>query len=115
MTPRYFSCRLTKGGPIVAVKMLFAGPIVEGEEQDRSPRWQVLVDTEETARAVHEITDSGIPVEVDGRILRSIQPIDEPEYRYLTARGAWAQEHSPYHPSAAPQEAIDLRAMKSLF
>lgn len=115
MTSRYYSARLTKGGPIVGVKLVHCGPILHGEEQDRSPRWQALVDTEQTGRYVWQFSTAGWPVEADGCSLRVIAEIDEPEYLFLTARGAWAQEHSPYHIAAAPREAVDLRKLPALF
>lgn len=52
--------------------------------------------------------DDGIPVEVDGVTLRSIEAVPETEYRFLMAHAAWAHEHAPEHPRASPREPVDF-------
>lgn len=115
MTPRFYSARLTKTGPIVGVKLFYGPPIVHGEELDRSHRLQCLVDLDPDGCFCWQLDARGAPVDVDGHTLRQVTPIDETEYRFLTARADWAQQWSPQHPSAKPRKAIDLRNMRSLF
>ncbi|HKV14536.1 MAG TPA: hypothetical protein VJQ81_05800, partial [Reyranella sp.] len=40
----YYTTRLIRGGLRVPVRIWFGAPIIDGEEQDRSPRWCVEVD-----------------------------------------------------------------------
>lgn len=107
MIERFFRARLVKGGPAVGVRMFDGPPILDGEELDRSPRLQVLVDNESTSRAVLMLGDDGIPVEVDGVTLRSIEAVPEAEYRFLAAHTAWAHEHAPDHAKASPRKPVD--------
>lgn len=111
----YYSARLTRGGPLVGVHVWFGPPLIDGEEMDRSPRWQALIDTETTGRPVHQFADDGAPLDVDGVTLREPAPINEALYRFLIERARWAQKHAPHHPSASPRDAIDLRGLRSLF
>ncbi|HVY51877.1 MAG TPA: hypothetical protein VHA07_10005 [Devosia sp.] len=113
--PRYYSARLVKSGPIVGVKLFFGAPVIDGEELDRSPRLQCLVDTETSGRYVWQLDDRGAPLDVEGCMLRQVTPIDEAEYRFLTARAQWAAEHKPEHIAAAPQRRIDLTKMPGIF
>jgi hypothetical protein len=115
MTPAYFSARLAKAGPLVGVRLVFSGPVVGGETMDRSPRFQVLIDTEQDGRLVLQFADGGVPLEVDGRTLRECRAINEAEYQFLIARGAWAQEHAVEHPNASPREGVDFNAMQPIF
>lgn len=105
---RFFRARLVKGGPAIGVRMFVGPPIIDGEELDRSPRLQVVVDHETTSRAVLMLGDGDIPVEIDGVTLRSIEPVTEAEYRFLAAHSAWARDHAPDHPKASPRKAVDF-------
>lgn len=111
MIVRFFRARLVKGGPAIGVRMFVGPPIVDGEELDRSPRLQVMVDVEATSRAVLMLGTGDIPVEIDGVTLRSIEPVTEAEYRYLVAHRAWASDHAPNHPKAQPRKAVDWSTM----
>lgn len=106
--PRFFRARLVRGGPAVGVRMFVGPPIVDGEEIDRSPRLQVLIAHETTARAVLMLGDGDTPVEIDGVTLRSIEPVTEAEYRFLIAHAGWAREHAPDHPKADPRKPVDF-------
>lgn len=111
MSPRYYRARIAKDGPFVGVKCWEGAPFVDGEELDRSPRLQALVHTEKTARAILQLGDEGVPVEVHGLTLRNIEPIQEHEYRYLVAHAAWAEEHKPDHPHADARTAVDFHKL----
>lgn len=106
--PRYFSARLAKGGPAIGVKMWHGEPLVNGDTLDRSPRLQVTIAAETTGRAVTMTGVDGVPVEVEGAMLRALEPITEAEWRYLVAHQAWAEEHAPHHPKAEPRQAVDF-------
>lgn len=103
----YWRAKLVKDGPWIGVKTVFGPPIVEGEELDRSPRWQALVRTETTGRAV--LYGDECPIEVEGIGLRNLERITEQEWRYLVDHAAWSTTHAPHLPDAAPKVKIDKR------
>lgn len=105
---RFFRARLVKGGPFIGIRLFVGPPVIDGEELDRSPRLQVMVDNETTSRAVLMLGSGDIPVEIDGVMLRSIEAVTEAEYRFLVAHRAWASDHAPDHPKANPREAVDF-------
>lgn len=109
--PRFYRARLAKRGPFIGVKVWRGPPLIDGEEVDRSPRWQVLVDADTTGRAVLMFGDGDIPIEVDGVTLRSIEPTDEADYRFLVADSAHAREWRPDHPKASPRQAVDFNRL----
>lgn len=108
----YWKARLVAHGPWVGVKTWYGPAIIDGEEQDRSHRWQAIVRNETTSRAI--LMGDEIPIEVDGVFLRSITKIDRAEYEYLVAHSKWASEHAPHLPDAAPKVKINKRG-KSVF
>ncbi len=105
----YWRAKLIKDGPWIGVKTFFGPPLVDGEELDRSPRWQAKVRNETSGRAI--LFGDNCPIEVDGKnmTLRNIERIEEPEYRYLVAHSDWATKHAPDQPDAAPRTKIDKR------
>lgn len=113
MTKHFYRARFVKDGPYVGVMTWFGPPMIDGEEIDRSPRWQALVRTETTARAI--LMGDALPIEVDGVALRNIETIAEPEYRYLVAHADYSTKFAPQQPDAAPKTAIDIRSMPSIF
>lgn len=114
MTVRhYYRARLIKDGPFVGVVTFFGPPLIDGEEVDRSPRWQARIHTEKTARAI--LMGDELPIEVDGVGLRNIEKIDEDEYRYLVAHAGWAEQHAPDHPTVSPKKAIDFHTLPPRF
>lgn len=113
MTQRhYYRARLVSGGPYVGVQVWHGPPLIDGEEQDRSPRWQCLVGTEKTARAI--LMGDAVPIEVDGALLRSLEGIPQHEYEFLVAHAGWAETNAPQHPHATPRRKIDLKNLPSL-
>ena len=111
--PRYYRARLAKLGPFVGVKVWHGAPFIDGDDVDRSPRWQALVSTETTARAV--LMGEHLPVEVDGVTLRNLEPIAEHEYRFMVADAAHARDWRPDHPKAEPRKAVDYHSLKPRF
>jgi hypothetical protein len=105
---RYYRARLAKAGPFVAVKVWYGQPVIDGEEVDRSPRWQALVDTETTGRAVLMFGENDVPVEVDGVTLRALEPTTESEWRFLVADSQHAKQYRPNDPKASPRRAVDF-------
>ena len=103
----YWQCRLVTGGPPVGLVTWHGPPLVDGEELDRSPRWQCRMMDEPTGRAI--FMGDEIPIDIDGLSIRNLEKIDEPAYRYLVDHGAWAKAHAPHHPSAQPRRKIDKR------
>lgn len=108
----HYRARLAKGGPFVGVRVIYDGPMVDGEIMDRSPRYQAIVGNERDGRA---ITQGGpMPIEVDGITLRSVEQITEAEHRYLLAHQEWAAA-SGSHPRARPREAVDFNTLPMRF
>lgn len=108
----YWKARLVKDGPWVGVKTWYGAPIFDGEEQDRSHRWQAMVGTETSSRLI--LMGDQTPIEVDGIGLRSITKIDAAEYQYLVTHAQWAAKHARHLPDAAPRRSINKRG-KSVF
>lgn len=114
MTERhYWKCRLVAKGPHVGVVTWFGAPLIDGEELDRHYRWNALVRQETTSRAI--LMGAPCPIEVDGVFLRNIEPISETDYRLMTAISAWATQHRPDRPEAAPKTAIDWNKTTPIF
>lgn len=109
----YWRCRLVQKGPWVGVRSWFGPPVIDGEEQDRSPRWQCIVRTEKTARAI--LFGDACPIECDGIMLRNLERISEADYRYMIAHSEWATHHRPDLPDAAPTQAIDWNRRKPVW
>lgn len=106
MIERFWRAKLIKDGPFIGVCTFFAGPLVDGEILDRSPRWQAIVADETFARVIL-MGENGCPIEVDGKFLRNIEGVREPEYRHLIAHAAWAKQYAPHLPDARPEKPID--------
>jgi hypothetical protein len=113
VTRHYYRARLVGAGPYVGVMVWRGLPFVDGEEVDRSPRWQALVGTEKTARAI--LMGDELPIEVDGVTLRNLERISEQDYQYLVAHADWAKQHAPSMPDASPRQKVDLKRMPSIF
>lgn len=103
----FYRARLVKGGPFIGVMAFLGGPLVDGEELDRSPRWQALVRTEKNGRVI--LMGDAVPIDIEGVMLRNLEAIPESEYRFLVAHAEWATAAAPHHPDAAPRVAIDRR------
>ena len=113
MTQRYYRARLVGAGPFVPVKVWHGLPFIDGEEVDRSPRWQALVGLETTGRAI--LMGDDVPVEVEGCTLRNLEPIAEHDYRFMVDHQRWAQVADPAHPKANPKRAINFNTVKLPF
>lgn len=103
----WYAMRLVKGGPMVSVRIWFGLPIIDGEEQDRSPRWCVEIDGKTTWRG--EL----IPI-AKAWPWCAKDPIAEADYRFMTSLTEWAVRHMASHPAASPRTPIDRRG-KSVF
>lgn len=102
--PGFYRMKRVRGGVWCAVR-IWHGPPHDpdtGEELDRSWRWQATLD--------------GEPVEL--RVVWPYcarEPIDQTEHDYLVSLRAWAVEHAPETPEAAPRQRVDLDSMKPPF
>lgn len=112
MTAIHYRARLTKGGPFIGVRVFFGGPIVDGEEQDRSPRYQAVIGNECDGRMI--LQGGPVPIEVDGVTLRSVEQISADEHAYLLAHQEWAMAGGN-HPRARPREAVDFNSLPMRF
>lgn len=110
---RFFRARIVKAGPFVPVMVWRGPPLVDGDELDRSPRWQALVGAETTARAI--LMGDHLPIEVDGVTLRNLEPIAEYEYRFMVADAEHARDWRPSDPKASPKKAIDFHTLPPRF
>ena len=114
----HYAMPLVKGGLAVPIRIWFGQPVIDGEEQDRSPRWCVEVDGQPERWEADE--ETGYRCRVPRDVFEvwpycARQPISEREYRFLLKRAAWAREHAPHHPAANPRERIDVRALPPAF
>jgi hypothetical protein len=106
----YFKVRKINGGMWVAARFWFGQPIIDGEQQDRSPRWCVEVD----GKTCRPDRQAGHRVPLDALDVwpwAAGHPISRHEYGFLRKRAAWARKHAPEHPAANPREPIDLRKL----
>ena len=101
----YWRAKFAKGGPYVGVMTWCGPPVIDGEELDRSPRWQALVRNETNPRAI--LMGDQIPIEVEGIQLRSIEATTKADYEFMVAHSAYATVHRPDLPDASPSQAID--------
>lgn len=114
----FYATTLVKHGPRVPVRIWFGPPVINGEELDRSPRWNVEADGR-TDRW-EEDTDADyrcrVSIEVD-RFWPYVarEPITATEYAYLARHSAWAKEHQPNHPKASPYKAVDFNTLPMRF
>lgn len=109
----FYRTRLINGALWVGVMVWWGRTIVDGETQDRAPRWCVAVNGR-TDKLDHE---AGCHVPLDAYDVWPWccgQPISHREFAFLKRRAAWARRHAPDHPAANPRERIDLRKMKPL-
>lgn len=110
-----YATRLVANGIDVAVRIWFGQPIIDGEVQDRSPRWCAEIDGQ-----TDKVDDFGCRVPLDlfedgiwpDRIGRRI---DQKEFDFLRRRARWAREHAPAHPAANPREPVDVAQLPALF
>ena len=110
----FYAMRLVKGAIAVPVMIWHGAPVIEGERQDRSPRWCAAIN----GRSCRFDKEQGCRVPLDvyeawpncsGRRIRAR------EYAFMRRRTRWAQRHAPTHPAATPYERIDLRQLPPRF
>lgn len=110
----YWKCRLVSAGPFVPVKTWFGAPLVDGEELDRSHRWQALVRLETSSRAI--LFGDETPIEVEGmRSMRGLERITESDYAYMLRHADYSTKHKPENHDAAPYTPIDWNKSKPIF
>lgn len=112
-----YQTRLVKGGPWVPVMLYFGLPIIGGEEQDRGPRWCVVVDGATDELEVDR--DAGYRCRVAIRVDRywpycGREPIGLADYHYMVDFARWAKVHAPHLPQASPRSPVKLDQMKPI-
>lgn len=109
----FYRTRLIKDGPEVGVRLWWGQPVIDGETQDRAPRWCIEVNGETDyveKDPEHPEYRCRVPLDVSrywpwcGK-----NKITEAEYRYLVEHSKWAREHAPHLPDAQPRKKIDKR------
>lgn len=110
----HYAIKLVRGGHRVACRIWFGQPVIDGEVQDRSPRWCVEID----GRTDRFDKEQGcrVPLELERAWpFCAKDPITVAEYRHLLRRAEWAREHAPEHPAANPRKQVDFHAIKPPF
>lgn len=110
----HYATRLTRGGPRVPVRIWFGQPIIDGELQDRSPRWCVEIDGKTDRVVKDEETGAFCTVPLDVEMAWPFcarDPVKPHEYRFLVSDAEHAREHRPEHPKANPRQAVDFNTI----
>lgn len=100
----FYRFRMRSGGALCGVRIWHGAPLdpVTGEELDRSPRWQALVNDD--------------PVEIERVWPRcAADPITDAEYRHYCRTQTWAQQHAPDSALADPRRKADPLTTPLLF
>lgn len=100
----YYRTRLRSGGVYCGVRIWHGAPLdpVTGEELDRSPRWQALV--------------NGEPVLIERVWPRcAADRISEADYRHYCRTQDWAREHAPDTGLADPTKRLDPLTTPMMF
>lgn len=109
----FYATRLVRGGIEVACMVWFGQPVIEGERQDRSPRWCIAIDGRSCRR---EKEDHEYRAPLDALDYWPLaRRITASEYAFMRRRAKWAREHAPDHPAAKPYQRIDLAALPPRF
>jgi len=105
----FYAMRLVKNGPRVAVRIWYGQPIIDGEPQDRSPRYCVAIDGR-TTDAAGELfhVEQAWP-------FCAKEPIGAGTYHFMVAHAQWARSHNIDHPKAQPRRAVDFHTLKVRF
>lgn len=108
----FYATRLARGGIEVACMVWFGAPVIDGERQDRAPRWCIAID----GRADRLDKEQQARVPLDAHDYWPLnRRISHSEYAFLRRRARWAREHAPDHPAANPYTRIDLGALPPRF
>lgn len=116
--PGYYATRLVRGGPRVAVRIWFGQPIIDGEEQDRSPRWCVEIDGRTDKWEIDRDAGYRCRVQIDADVAWPYcakEPITQAEYRFLVADAAHARDWRPDDPKTEPRKAVDFNTLPMRF
>lgn len=117
-TPGTYAIRMVRDGPLVAVRIWFGPPVIQGEEQDRSPRWCAEIDgfTDYPQRDRTTGATCRVPFDIE-RVWPwcAKHPIDQATYEYMVARSSWARRHNRENPAAKPRDAIDFTSLATPF
>lgn len=113
----YYRARLTKGGPWVGVQVYWGVPEINGEPQDRAPRWCIRVDGATDEIEIDRST--GYRCRVALNVYRywpwiGREEITEAEYRYMVDYARWAKASAPERPEASPRSPVKLAEMKAI-
>jgi len=107
--PGFYKLKLVRGGVYVPVRIWHGPPVVDGEPQDRSPRWCVAIDGRTT-------DDKGELFDIERAWpFCAKEPIDGITYHYMVAYAQWARAHNIAHPKAQPRRAVDFNTLKVRF
>jgi hypothetical protein len=105
-TPKagFYKMRLRSGGVYVGVSIWHGLPCdpETGDEMDRAPCWNALINGQWANVAEAWPQCAG-------------EPISAAEYAYLLARVGWAAEHAPGSPIADPTKRVDPLSSPLLF
>ena len=109
----FYRTQLIRKALHVGVMIWWGRPVVDGERQERSPRWCVAVDGR--SDKWDDEAQCHVPLDVfDVWPWCGREPITHREFAFLKRRALWAREHAPEHPAANPRQAIDRRKLKPL-
>lgn len=112
----FYCMSLVRGGPMVPVRVWHGAPIIDGEEQDRSHRWNVEIDGKTTEKEVNEEGPCQVLIPVERAWpYCARRPISEQDYRFMVARSAYAKEWKPNDTYAQPRKAVGWNATKPVF
>lgn len=110
--PGFYATRLVRGGIEVGCMIWFGLPVIDGERQDRAPRWCIAID----GRSDRLDKEQQARVPLDALDHWPLQRrISASEFAFMRRRARWAREHAPDHPAANPYQRIDLGALAPRF
>lgn len=108
----FYARRLVRKGIEVPAMVWFGQPVIEGERQDRSPRWCIAID----GASDRFDKEQGCRVPLDAHDFWPLgKRVSHTEYAFLRRRARWAREHAPDHPAANPRKPVDLGALPPRF
>jgi len=114
----FYKMSLVRGGIEVPVMIWWGRPIIDGETQDRAPRWCVAINVFSDRI---DRSDSGLrwwraPIDVELAWPSCAKhPISHHEYAFLRRRTRWAVEHMPDHPAANPYKPMNVAKLPAAF
>lgn len=109
----FYMASLVKDGPLVPIRLWFGAPIIDGEEQDRAPRWCIEVGGQ-TDRFEKDEAHPEYKCRVAIEVSRywpwcAKNKITEAEFNYMKDHASWAKAYAPHLPDAQPRKKIDRR------